>query len=100
MRFLSYNDYCYEWTTDRVLCNNDQESHRVLIQDYKLTKEDHADVRAMGEWLWENHSKMTEKEFGFQMHENQFQGPHYTWKPQSSFYHEEQIINPFFNLGP
>lgn len=92
MRFLSYNDYCYQWTSDRKLCESS--GNEVLIPDYKLTDLDHADVRNMGEWLWANHANMTEDTFGHEMHTKQFQGPHYSWKPAGPLAQEVRILNP------
>lgn len=92
MRFLSYNEYCYQWTSDRALC--DAGGNKVLIPDYKLTALDHADVRNMGEWLWQHHATMSADDFGYQMHVKQFQGPNYSWKPLSSFLLEDRVLNP------
>ena len=94
MRFLSYNEYCYQWTSDRASCPAD--GNAVLIKSYKLTDEDHEDVRKMTDWLTANAAKMTAADFGQQMHTLQFQSPFFSWK-QTLFSKNSRVMNSTVN---
>lgn len=78
LRFLSAKEYCYAMAPSPGLCEGGREEP--VNPAYKLSRQDHQDVRAMVTWLVKNHMQMTGADFAGKMHENQFQSLHHSWR--------------------